>query len=159
MSWSCRPPKRDDAGHNRRGHGQRRDDVAEIAAEEAVAVFRLDAGGELGPRSGCWRSVSGNWDLPTSMTSFELLRRNADRRLQVWELEAKIADDPVLAGVGEATWRSPRGCEALRETVGLSAGDCDCQSARRVRARFESADGPAFARLLENSVVSIGLAG
>jgi hypothetical protein len=91
-------------------------------------------------------------------TSFELLRRNADHRLQVWELEAKIADDPVLAAVGEATWRSPRGCEALRETVGLSQAIATASPPAGIRARLNSADGPAFARLLENSVVSIGLA-
>jgi very-short-patch-repair endonuclease len=91
-------------------------------------------------------------------TSFELLRRNADRRLQVWELEAKIADDPVLAAVGETTWRSPRGCEALRETVGLSQAIATASPPAGIRARLNSADGPAFARLLENSVVSIGLA-
>ena len=91
-------------------------------------------------------------------TSFDQLRRNADRRLQVWELEAKISDDPVLAAVGEAIWRTPRGCEALRETVGLSQAVATASPPAGIRARLNSAEGPAFARLLESSVVSIGLA-
>ncbi len=91
-------------------------------------------------------------------TSFDQLRRNADRRLQVWELEAKISDDPVLEAVGDAIWRSPRGCEALRESVGLSQAVATANPPAGIRARLNSAEGPAFARLLESSVVSIGLA-
>jgi very-short-patch-repair endonuclease len=96
--------------------------------------------------------------LADANTSFDLLRRNADRRLQIWELETKIADDPVLAAVGETVWRSPRGCEALRETVGLSQAVATANPPAGIRARVNSAEGPAFARLLEGSVVSIGLA-
>ncbi len=91
-------------------------------------------------------------------TSFDQLRRNADRRLQVWEIEAKISDDPVLAAVGDAIWRTPRGCEALRESVGLSQAVATANPPAGVRSRLNSAEGPAFARLLESSVVSIGLA-
>jgi very-short-patch-repair endonuclease len=91
-------------------------------------------------------------------TSFELLRRNAERRLQLREIEAKSAGDPVLAAVGEAIWRSPRGYEALRETVGLSEAIAAADPPAGIRARLNSPEGPSFARLLEGSVVSIGLA-
>ena len=43
MSWSCKPTERDHSNDDGDRHGQSRDDVTEIAAEEAVAVFRLDA--------------------------------------------------------------------------------------------------------------------
>jgi very-short-patch-repair endonuclease len=88
--------------------------------------------------------------------SFDLLRRSADHRLQAWELEAKIADDPVLAAVGEAVWRSPRGCEALRESVGLSQAIATASPPPGIRARVTSPEGAAFARLLEGSAASIG---
>jgi len=96
--------------------------------------------------------------LADANTPFDQLRRNADRRLQVWEIEAKISNDPVLAAVGDAIWRTPRGCEALRETVGLSQAVASANPPPGIRARLNSAEGPAFARLLESSVVSIGLA-
>jgi hypothetical protein len=91
-------------------------------------------------------------------TPFETLRRNADRRLQRFDLDAKIAGDPVLAAVGEATWRSAGGCDALRDTATLFHAIAAADPPPGVRARLNSADGPSFARLLEGSIVSIGLA-
>ena len=41
------PPEYGDSGDGSNCHCQSRDDVAEIAAEEAVAVFSLDAFGEI----------------------------------------------------------------------------------------------------------------
>jgi hypothetical protein len=90
--------------------------------------------------------------------SFETLRRNAGRRRQRLDLDAKIAGDPVLAAVGEATWRSPGGCDALRDTVTLFQAIATANPPPGIRARLNSADGPSFARLLEGSIVSIGLA-
>jgi len=96
--------------------------------------------------------------LAEVVAPFELLRRNAERRLQLREFEAKSAADPVLAAVGEAIWRSPRGHEALRATVGLSQAIAAADPPVGIRARLNSPEGPSFARLLEGSVVSIGLA-
>jgi hypothetical protein len=89
---------------------------------------------------------------------FATLRQSAQRRLDLADLEAKVGTDPVLTSVGEATWRSPAGCEALRQAGHLARAIADVHPPPGLRARLTGVGGPSFARLLEESVAPITLA-
>ncbi len=87
--------------------------------------------------------------------SFAALRQGAQRRLDLADLEAKVATDPVLTSIGEATWRSPAGCEALRQAGSLAQAIADVHPPPGLRVRLTGIEGPAFARLLEESAAPI----
>ena len=87
--------------------------------------------------------------------SFAALREGAQRRLDRADLEAKVAENPVLKSIGEATWRSPAGCEALRQAGSLAQAIAIVQPPPGLRVRLTSIEGPSFARLLEELVAPI----
>jgi RecA/RadA recombinase len=87
--------------------------------------------------------------------SFVVLRQGAQWRLDLADLETKVATDPVLASLGEATWRSPAGCEALRRAGSLAQAIADAHSPPGLRARLTGIEGPSFAGLLEQAVVLV----
>jgi RecA/RadA recombinase/very-short-patch-repair endonuclease len=87
--------------------------------------------------------------------SFAALRQGAQRRLDLADLEAKVATDPVLTSLGDATWRSPAGCEALRQAGSLAQAIADVHPPPGLRARLTGAEGASFALLLEESAAPI----
>jgi hypothetical protein len=90
--------------------------------------------------------------------SFAVQRLGVQRRLDFADLEAKVAADLVLATIGEARWRSPAGCEALRQAGSLAQAIADAHPPPGLRARLTGVEGSSLARLLEESVVPTTLA-
>jgi uncharacterized protein DUF4011/restriction endonuclease-like protein/AAA domain-containing protein len=86
---------------------------------------------------------------------FAVLREGAQRRLDLADLETKAATHPVLTTIGEAVWRSPEGCEALRRAAGLAQAIIDADPPAGLRARLDSVEGAALARLLDESIAPI----
>jgi hypothetical protein len=93
--------------------------------------------------------------LDEAAVPLAVLRQGAQRRLDLADLEAKVATDPVLATIGESVWRSPAGCEALRQAGSLAQAIVDADPPPGLRARLDSAEGPSLARLLEESIAPI----
>jgi Protein of unknown function (DUF4011)/REase_MTES_1575/AAA domain len=87
--------------------------------------------------------------------SLAVLRQSAQRRLDLADLEAKVATDPVLATIGDAVWRSPAGCEGLRQAGSLAQAIADVHPPPGLRARLNGVGGPLFARLLDESIAPI----
>jgi hypothetical protein len=124
-----------------------------IALQQAVAWIE-DRTTRLGQLADGVRELG----LADVEASFDLLREHADGRVRLVELTGKIAANAVLARVGEAVWQSPRGSEALREAGLLSQAIAAANPPPGIRARLTVAEGPSFARLLDGSIVAIGLA-
>jgi hypothetical protein len=90
--------------------------------------------------------------------SFAALRQGAQGRLDLADLTAKVAINPVLTAIGDATWRSHAGCEALRQAGHLGQAIADARPPPGLHARLNTIEGPAFARLLDESIAPITLA-
>jgi hypothetical protein len=93
--------------------------------------------------------------LDEAAVSLAMLRESAKRRLDLADLEAKVARDLVLATLGEGRWRSPAGCEALRQAGSLAQAIADVHPPPGYRARLTGIEGPLFSRELAQSIAPI----
>ncbi|MBV9970829.1 MAG: hypothetical protein JO228_12660, partial [Xanthobacteraceae bacterium] len=94
-------------------------------------------------------------ELDGVFDGFAALREGAQRHLDLADLEGKVATDPVLASIGEATWRSPGGGEALHQAGSLAQAITQAHPPARVREYLTGMEGPLFRRQVEESVAVI----
>jgi Protein of unknown function (DUF4011)/REase_MTES_1575 len=93
--------------------------------------------------------------LDEAAVPFAGLHEGAQRRLDLADLETKVATDPVLTSIGETVWRTPAGCEALRQAGSLAQAIVDADPPAGLRSRLNGVDGASVARLLQESIAPI----